>query len=80
MPDLAPLIQTGASPRASISLALAARAHAMIAGRAFVIPQDIKTMAPDVMRHRIVVSYEAEAEGVDSEKLIQRLLENVPVP
>jgi len=80
VPDLAPLIQTGASPRASISLALAARAHAMIAGRAFVIPQDIKTMAPDVMRHRIVVSYEAEAEGVDSEKLIQRLLENVPVP
>ena len=78
--DLAPFIATGASPRASISLALAARAHAFLAGRAFVVPQDVKTMAPDVMRHRLIVSFEAEAENVDADAVIARLLETVPVP
>ena len=80
IPDLQPFIATGASPRASISLALAARAHAFLAGRAFVVPQDIKTMAPDVMRHRLIVSFEAEAEQVDADAVIARLLETVPVP
>ncbi len=78
--DLVPLVATGASPRASISLALAARASAFLAGRAYVIPQDVKTIAPDVMRHRIIVSYEAEAEGVDADAVVRRLLETVPVP
>src|SRR4051812_37566223 len=78
--DLQPFIATGASPRASIALALAARAHAFLAGRAFVVPQDIKTMAPDVMRHRLIVSFEAEAESVDADAVIARLLETVPVP
>jgi len=80
LPDLQPFIATGASPRASIALALAARAHAFLAGRPFVTPQDVKAMAPDVMRHRLLVSFEAEAESVDADTVIQRLLETVPVP
>ena len=78
--DLAPLVSTGASPRASIALALASRANALLAGRAFVIPQDVKTIAPDVLRHRILVSYEAEAEDVDADAIVARLLDTVPVP
>jgi MoxR-like ATPase len=78
--DLVPMIANGASPRASIALALAARAHALLAGRAFVIPQDVKSIAPDVLRHRVILSYEAEAEEVDADKVIARLLDTVPVP
>ncbi|SHJ52571.1 MoxR-like ATPase [Desulfatibacillum alkenivorans DSM 16219] len=74
------LIRYGASPRASIYLGAAARAHACINGRAYVIPQDVKAMAPDVLRHRIMVSYEAEAEGIDSDQLIKTLLERIEVP
>ena len=74
------LIRYGASPRASIYLGAAARAHAFINGRAYVIPQDVKAMAPDVLRHRIMVSYEAEAEGIDSDQLIKTLLERIEVP
>tara|TARA_Y100000385_G_scaffold134600_1_gene139775 strand:- start:452 stop:1435 length:984 start_codon:yes stop_codon:yes gene_type:complete len=74
------LIRVGASPRATINLALAARACAFIAGRAFVTPQDVKNMAHDVLRHRILPSYEAEAEDVSTDTIIDRILARVPVP
>ena len=74
------LIELGASPRASIALAQASRAQAFLEGRGFVTPQDVKTVAPDVLRHRVVASYEAEAENVDSDALVARLLEHVAVP
>ena len=77
---LAELIQIGASPRATIALAQAARAQAFLDGRGFVTPQDVKAIAPDVLRHRVVPSYEAEAEGLDSDALVARLLEHVQVP
>ena len=73
-------IQLGASPRASIGLALAARANAFLSHRGYVTPQDIKRMAPAVLRHRVVASYEAEAEGRSSDDLVARVLETVPVP
>ncbi len=78
--DLRPLIATGASPRASIALALAARAHALVSGRPFVVPQDVKSIAPDVLRHRVNLSYEAEAQQVDADAVVKRLLDAVPVP
>ena len=80
LPDLAPLIQFGGSPRATIALQKAARAHALLAGRTYVNSSDVKTMAPDVLRHRVVLSYEAEAEEVDADAVIDRLLASVPVP
>ena len=80
IPALKGLIQCGASPRATISLAQAARAQAFLDGRGFVTPQDVKALAPDVLRHRIIPSYEAEAEGLDHDALIARLLEHVVVP
>ena len=78
--ELRPLIEYGASPRASIYLAQAARAHAFVNGRGFVEPDDVKTVAMDVMRHRIVVTYEAEAENVTSEDIVHRVLAAVEVP
>ena len=78
--DLQPLIETGASPRASIALAMAARAHALLAGRAYVTPQDIKSMTHDVLRHRLILSYEAEAREVAAEDVITRVLDTVEVP
>jgi MoxR-like ATPase len=78
--DLKGLILYGASPRASINLALAAKAHAFVHGRGFVTPQDIKTIGMDVLRHRIIPSFEAEAEGKTSEDLVKRVLEEVEVP
>lgn len=77
---LEPYIQYGGSPRATINLTLAAKAWAFIQGRGYVTPQDVKTVAMDVLRHRIVISYEAEAEGLTSEDLIQQILDAVPVP
>jgi MoxR-like ATPase len=74
------LIEYGASPRATIFLALTSKAHAVIQGRGYVTPFDVKTMAMDVLRHRIIVSYEAEAEGRSPEDLIAQILENVEVP
>ena len=74
------LIEVGASPRASINLSRAARAHALLQGRAYVTPHDVKTLAPDVLRHRIVLSYEAEAEGRDADSMIATILESVLVP
>jgi len=77
---LEPLIEYGASPRATIYLAAAARVHALMSGRAYVTPQDVKTVAPDVLRHRVLISYEAEARDLTSDDLIQELLNTVDVP
>ena len=78
--DLNTLISYGASPRASIYLIVAARAHAFLKGRGFVTPEDIKQMAPDVLRHRIITSYEAEAESISSDHIVQRILDHTEVP
>lgn len=78
--DLVGLIQYGASPRASIYLSIAAKTYAFLQGRGYVIPQDIKTIGLDVLRHRIIVSYEAEAEDKTSEDVIKRIFEEVRVP
>ena len=77
---LGQMIQFGGSPRATINLTLAAKANAFLAGRAYVIPQDVKDIAMDVLRHRIVVSYEAEAEDRSSESIVQEILDHIPVP
>src|SRR5512143_3664295 len=78
--DLAPLIEFGASPRASIALNLAARAHAFLRHRGYVPPEDVKAIGPDVLRHRVVLSYEAEAEEVTAEDIVRRVFEVVEVP
>ena len=78
--DLSDYIQFGASPRATIYLSLAARAYAFLQGRAYVTPQDIKTIAPDVLRHRIILSYEAEAEDMTTDQIIGHIFDTVPVP
>lgn len=78
--DLNTLISYGASPRASIYLVSAARAHAFIKGRGFVTPEDIKQIAPDILRHRIITSYEAEAESINSDHIVQRILDHTDVP
>jgi MoxR-like ATPase len=78
--DLAPLIEYGASPRASIALNLAARAHAFLRHRGYVTPEDVKAIGPDVLRHRVVLSYEAEAEEVSAEDIVRRVFEVVEVP
>jgi MoxR-like ATPase len=78
--DLVPLIEFGASPRATIALAQASRAHAFLRGRAFVTPDDIKAIAPDVLRHRVLTTYEAEAEEVTSDEIVRRVLATVESP
>ena len=80
IPELAPLIAYGVSPRASIYVSLAARAHAFLDGRDYVLPDDVKSVSLDVMRHRLIVTYEAEAEEVTPEKVIAQVLDRVPVP
>jgi MoxR-like ATPase len=80
LPELVSRIQYGGSPRATIWLALSARAHALVSGRGYVTPTDIKRVAVEVLRHRVVPSYEAEAEGLDADALVARVLETVPVP
>jgi MoxR-like ATPase len=80
MKDLASLIEYGGSPRASIALALAARAHAFLRHRGYVTPEDVKAIGPDVLRHRVVLTYEAEAEEVTSEQIVRRVFEVVEVP
>jgi MoxR-like ATPase len=77
---IAPLIRVGASPRATINIALTSRAHAFLEGRSYVTPHDVKSVAMDVLRHRVTVTYEAEAEGLNSEQIIARLLDELPVP
>ena len=78
--DLAPLIAFGASPRATLALTYAAKAYAFLKKRHFVIPDDVKAIASDVLRHRITTSYEAEADGVTSDTIIQKLLRTIPAP
>jgi len=78
--DLAPLIQYGASPRATLALTLASKANAFLNGRGYVTPQDVKTIGPDVLRHRIILTYEAEAEGVTTDDLIRKIFNTIPVP
>ncbi len=78
--DLANLIQYGASPRASIYLTVAAKAYAFVQGRGYVTPQDVKSIGMDVLRHRVIVTYEAEAEDINSEAIIKRIFDEVPVP
>jgi MoxR-like ATPase len=78
--NLAPLIEYGASPRATIFLSVCAKAHAFLRGRSYVLPDDVKAMAPDVLRHRVITSFEAEAEEVTSDHIIARIFEAVDVP
>ncbi len=78
--QLSGLIRYGASPRATIALALASRAKAFLSGRGYVTPQDVKSVGLDVLRHRVAVTYEAEAEEMTSEKIIERVFANLPVP
>ena len=78
--NLAPLIDNGASVRASIALVKVAKAQALLSGRSYISPHDVKTIAHDVLRHRILVSYEAEAQGKTTDHVIAQILENVPVP
>ena len=78
--DLTGWIEYGASPRASIALDRCARAHAWLAGRDFVAPEDIQEMAHDVLRHRIILSFEAEAEGITKDKFIHTLISRIAVP
>ena len=80
LPELEPLIEYGASPRATIYLATCARAHAYLRGRGYVLPEDVKAIGADVLRHRIITSYEAEAEEITSDDVIARIFEAVEVP
>jgi MoxR-like ATPase len=74
------LIQLGASPRATIALTLSAKAHAFLRGRGYVTPQDVKSIGMDVLRHRVAITYEAEAEEKTSETIIQKIFDELPVP
>jgi MoxR-like ATPase len=78
--ELIPLIEFGASPRATIALAQASRAHAFLRGRTFVTPDDVKAVAPDVLRHRVLTTYEAEAEEVTSDAIVERILATIESP
>ena len=78
--DLAPLVEFGASPRATIALAQASRAHAFLRGRSFVTPDDVKAIAPDVLRHRVLTTYEAEAEEVTSDDVVAKVLARIESP
>ena len=80
MKDLTPLIEFGASPRATIALAQASRAHAFLRARTYVTPDDVKAIAPDVLRHRVLTTYEAEAEDVTSDEIVKRILDTVEAP
>ena len=78
--DIGDLIRYGASPRATIFLANAAKANALLAGRGYVTPQDVKSISPDILRHRVIVTYEAEAEEKNSDDIVKQILDNVEVP
>jgi MoxR-like ATPase len=78
--DIGPLLELGASPRATISLVRAARAHALIEGRDYVVPHDVKSLAADVLRHRVMISYEADAEALTADDVIGRVLDRIKVP
>jgi MoxR-like ATPase len=78
--ELQPLVAFGGSPRASIALAQAARAHAFLRGRGYVVPEDVRALAPEVLRHRIVLTFEAEAESLSTDDVVSRVLDAVKVP
>jgi MoxR-like ATPase len=78
--DIKDLIEYGGSPRATLYLTQAARAHAFIRGRGYVTPEDVKSIGPDILRHRVILSYEAEAENIKPEEIIQRIFDAVEVP
>jgi MoxR-like ATPase len=78
--ELVPLIEYGASPRATINLAICSRALAFLRGRGYVLPEDVKSIAPDVLRHRIITSFEADAEEITSDDVVDRILSAVAVP
>jgi MoxR-like ATPase len=80
LPQLGALIENGASVRGSINLIKVAKAHALLAGRSYISPHDVKTVAHDVLRHRVLLTYEAEAQGKSTDDVIGQILENVPVP
>jgi MoxR-like ATPase len=80
LPDLVPLIEYGASPRATIYLAECSRAHAFLAGRAYVLPDDIKAIGPDVLRHRVITTFEADAEEVTADDVVDRIFGTITVP
>jgi MoxR-like ATPase len=80
MKELTALVEFGASPRATIALAQASRAHAFLRGRTYVTPDDVKAIAPDVLRHRVLTTYEAEAEEVTSEDIVKRILDTIEAP
>ena len=78
--EIADFIEYGASPRATISLGIAAKAYAFMQGRGYVVPNDIKAIGPDILRHRIIITYEAEAEELKVEDIIQMIFDGVEVP
>ena len=78
--DLGGLVRAGASPRATIALAMAARGWAFLQGRGYVVPEDVKALAPDVLRHRITTTFEAEADGIDGDEIVRRVLNKVVSP
>ena len=80
LPELKRMIEVGASPRATLALAKASRANAFLRHRGFVTPEDVKSVAYDVLRHRVLISFEAEADGVTSENIVQKILDHVEVP
>ena len=80
LPELEALIEYGASPRATIFLAQGSRAHAFLRGRNFVTPDDVKAVAPDILRHRVLTTYEAEAEEVTSDEIVRRILAAIEAP
>jgi MoxR-like ATPase len=80
LPDLEPLIEYGGSPRASIYLSVCARAHAFLRGRGYVLPEDVKAIGPDVLRHRIITSFEADAEEITPDDVVERILAAIAVP
>jgi len=78
--DIKHLIQFGASPRATIYLTVAAKAWALLQGRGYVTPEDVKGIGPDVLRHRIILTYEAEAQAVTTDDIIKKIFNTVPIP
>jgi MoxR-like ATPase len=80
LPELAPMIELGASPRATLALVRSARAHAFVSGRSYVTPHDVKSVAHDVLRHRVLPSFEADAESLNADAILTRILDQVPVP
>ena len=78
--EIAPYVEFGASPRGSINLVLAARALSLLRGRSYALPQDVRALAPDVLRHRIVLTYQALAEEVTTDQIVERIVTTVPMP